>query len=120
MKLKIENDVVEAEITTEHSASSYGMPVLVVDGKAVGFGEIGGWQLIEATNEEREMLKRGRYEFDGWPPERIKALRGNLSQEAFARELGVTLNTVYSWESGRRQPSGLAKQALERFERARQ
>jgi putative transcriptional regulator len=38
-----------------------------------------------------------------------------LTQEGLARELGVTVSTVFRWEKGRSQPSGLACRALERL-----
>ena len=43
-------------------------------------------------------------------PEAIRAtrLRLGLTQEQFARELGVTLSTVSRWETGRARPRGLA------------
>ena len=45
----------------------------------------------------------------------IKRLRLalGLTQERFARELGVTLSTVSRWETGRSQPSALAQRRLE-------
>ena len=47
----------------------------------------------------------------------VRRLRGalGLTQENLARELGVTLSTVYRWEKGRSRPSGLALKALERL-----
>lgn len=41
-----------------------------------------------------------------WSPSRIKALRTRLglTQEGLAEKLGVKKNTVYTWESGRRNP----------------
>lgn len=54
---------------------------------------------------------------DAWPPERIKAIRKNLSltQKAFAQEVGVHVVTVIRWEGGGFKPSGLALQHLERL-----
>jgi DNA-binding transcriptional regulator YiaG len=45
----------------------------------------------------------------------IKKLRIKLelSQERFAREVGVSLNTVNRWENDGMQPSQLAIQAIE-------
>ena len=37
------------------------------------------------------------------------------SQEQLARELGVSLNTVQRWESGRNKPSALAREKLHRL-----
>ncbi|MCK5799207.1 MAG: hypothetical protein KAI47_18575, partial [Deltaproteobacteria bacterium] len=35
---------------------------------------------------------------DSWPPEAIRALRGEESRAALARQLGVTALTIYRWE----------------------
>jgi len=50
-------------------------------------------------------------------PDEIKELRAALgeSQEAFARHLGVTLNTVYRWETGTRKPGLYYQQRLRLF-----
>lgn len=37
-------------------------------------------------------------------PDRIRRLRGSLTQEKFAKELGVTIRTISYWESKGRQP----------------
>lgn len=48
-------------------------------------------------------------------PEQIKKMRQalNLSQEAFARLIGVGLRTVSSWEAGDSKPRGLSLRRLE-------
>jgi putative transcriptional regulator len=48
--------------------------------------------------------------------ERIKEIRRelNMSQEAFARHIGVAFATVSRWERGHRKPSQLSIWALER------
>ncbi|MDO9210032.1 MAG: hypothetical protein Q7V48_04690, partial [Deltaproteobacteria bacterium] len=48
----------EATISTEHSSSSYGQPVLLVNGKPVGTLEasLGQYEIIEASEEERAAL----------------------------------------------------------------
>jgi hypothetical protein len=53
----------EAEITREHSASSYGIPVLLVEGEPVGTAEaaLAGYRILEASDEERADLARGGY-----------------------------------------------------------
>jgi DNA-binding transcriptional regulator YiaG len=53
-----------------------------------------------------------------WPPERIKSIRKtlNMTQKAFALEVGVHVVTVIRWEGGGFKPSGLALQHLERLE----
>lgn len=47
-------------------------------------------------------------------PASAKVIRAklNLSQEAFAGLLGVSLRTVQDWEQGRRKPSGPAEALL--------
>ncbi len=54
-------------------------------------------------------------------PTRIHKLREalELTQEAFARELGVSFTTVSRWENGHGTPSPLAKRRLEELRRAR-
>lgn len=57
-----ERHEVAAQVTTNHSASSYGQPVIVLesDGEAL---DITSWillnyQIVEATPEELELMKR--------------------------------------------------------------
>ena len=46
-------------------------------------------------------------------PEATEArARVDLSQQAFARLLGVSARTVQDWEQGRREPTGAAKALL--------
>lgn len=49
-----------------------------------------------------------------WTPEAIKQLRSDLqlSQEKFAQEIGVVLQTVYRWEKNEAKPSFLALEKL--------
>lgn len=42
-------------LTTEHSASSYGIPVLVIDGQAYGPGDY-GWALRQALYDPNDIL----------------------------------------------------------------
>lgn len=70
MKLKATSPLLEgwegeAKITTGHPASSYFRPVLVIDGQAVGTLEaaMAGYELTEATDQERADLTRGGYTF---------------------------------------------------------
>lgn len=53
-----------------------------------------------------------------WTAERIARLRRrlNLSQAAFARELGVRQQTVSEWETGRYAPRGASARILSLFE----
>jgi putative transcriptional regulator len=43
--------------------------------------------------------------------------RTGLSQEAFARRIGVSVGTLRNWEQGRRKPEGPAKVLLALLER---
>lgn len=45
-------------------------------------------------------------------PAKVIRAKLNLSQEAFAGLLGVSLRTVQDWEQGRRKPSGPAEALL--------
>jgi hypothetical protein len=56
----------EAIITTEHPTSSYGLPVLLIDGEPVGTAEadLAGYEILDATASELELLHRGGYHFD--------------------------------------------------------
>lgn len=55
----------EADLSTNHSASSYGQPVLFIDGRPVGTLDavLAGYEIIEATREERAALQRAGYAF---------------------------------------------------------
>lgn len=56
-----ERHQVEAELTTEHSASSYGQPVIVLDdGGALDWVSwiSLGYRLVDGTEEEKEFLRK--------------------------------------------------------------
>jgi hypothetical protein len=53
--------VVEATVTVNHAASSYGIPVLVVAGEALGTVEAAAFEILEASDGERLALARGGY-----------------------------------------------------------
>lgn len=56
-----ERHQVEAELTTEHSASSYGQPVIVLDdGGALDWVSwiSLGYRLVNGTEEEKEFLRK--------------------------------------------------------------
>jgi len=40
-------------------------------------------------------------------PAEIRKLRGEMSQEEFARIIGVSWQTVHNWETGKTTPKGL-------------
>lgn len=54
-----------ATLTTDHPSSSYGVPVLLVNGEPVGTLEahLAGYRLVEGTDEERKALSRAGYNF---------------------------------------------------------
>ena len=52
---------VNATITTDHSASCHGLPVVVICGTAHGAVDLVGHQLAEATEEEMAEIERGGY-----------------------------------------------------------
>lgn len=56
-----------------------------------------------------------------WTAENICTLRKRLglTQEAMAREMGLSVDTVRRWEQQRGKPSYLAREALERLEKSR-
>lgn len=55
-----------------------------------------------------------------WTAERIRELRQRLecTQEALARRLNISVDTVRRWEQERGQPSALAAEALDRLKAA--
>jgi hypothetical protein len=63
MKLRhpVTGETVAALITVNHAASSYRIPVLVIDGEALGTIDAAGYELLDATDEERLALARGGY-----------------------------------------------------------
>lgn len=72
---------------------------------------------LKASLEEAVEIKNGlkaparitRYELTD-----VKAIRAqlNVSQVEMAKALGTSLDTIKSWESGRRNPTGLAAKVL--------
>jgi hypothetical protein len=53
----------EAEVIVRRSAPSFGRPVLVVDNEPLGAfaAFLAGYRLVEATNEEHDLLRDGGY-----------------------------------------------------------
>jgi len=72
---------------------------------------------LKASLEEAVEIKQGTK-----PPARttryaladVKALRAQLdvTQDEMAKVLGTSIDTIKSWESGRRNPTGLAAKVL--------
>ncbi|KMG50879.1 hypothetical protein SM54_05120 [Klebsiella pneumoniae] len=60
-------------------------------------------------NGVREPARVTRYELAD-----VKAIRAqlNVSQSEMAKVLGTSLDTIKSWETGRRNPTGLAAKVL--------
>lgn len=56
----------KADISAEHPASSYGKPVLLINGKPVGpmQADWAGYKVLDATADELELLDLGDYHFD--------------------------------------------------------
>ena len=50
--------------------------------------------------------------------ERVKGIRRSvgMTMEELSRELGVTLSSIWKWESGYCTPSRLARRRIEEFE----
>lgn len=60
----LDNSAVSAVLTTDHSASSYGIPVLVLgNGEPLGVEDamLADYRIVEATDEERTALVRAGY-----------------------------------------------------------
>ncbi|VCY76443.1 Antitoxin HigA-2 [Klebsiella pneumoniae] len=78
---------------------------------------------LKASLEEAVEIKNGvracprhRYELAD-----VKAIRAqlNVSQSEMAKVLGTSLDTIKSWETGRRNPTGLAAKVLATIRRTR-
>ena len=66
-------------------------------------------EAIEIKNGVREPARVTRYELAD-----VKAISAqlNVSQSEMAKVLGTSLDTIKSWETGRRNPTGLAAKVL--------
>ena len=67
MRVERDGEEIAARLTTDNAASSYGQPVLVIDGMAYGTAdaEVGGIRLVSATADERAELARAGYRLKG-------------------------------------------------------
>jgi hypothetical protein len=83
--------VLEAVLSTEHPASSYGQPVLVAGGVAYGTGDeqFKALDLVEATDEERAHLERAGYHFTS-DAEAGHAYRLEQAKELIEQQRAVT------------------------------
>ena len=66
-------------------------------------------EAVEIKNGVREPARVTRYALAD-----VKAIRAqlNVSQSEMAKALGTSLDTIKSWETGRRNPTGLAAKVL--------
>ena len=66
-------------------------------------------EAVEIKNGVREPARVTRYELAD-----VKAIRAqlNVSQSEMAKVLGTSLDTIKSWETGRRNPTALAAKVL--------
>lgn len=66
-------------------------------------------EAVKINNGNKVAARITRYELAD-----VKAIRAqlNVSQSEMAKVLGTSLDTVKSWESGRRNPTGLAAKVL--------
>ena len=66
-------------------------------------------EAIEIKQERKAPARVTRYELAD-----IKLIRADLSvtQQEFAQALGTSVDTIKSWENGRRNPPGLAAKVL--------
>ncbi len=103
MKLSYNGVLYEAELTTEHSASSYGIPVLVIDGEAYGPGDFVGKEvlIVEADQDELEALAHAGYSIplEPWGT-RLRRLRmeAGLSQAELGEKVGLSELEIDSLE----------------------
>lgn len=66
-------------------------------------------EAVEIQNEKQPASRVARYEVTD-----VKAIRSHLcvSQQEFAVALGTSVHTIESWESKRRNPTGMAAKVL--------
>ncbi|WP_278183625.1 NadS family protein [Vibrio misgurnus] len=66
-------------------------------------------EAVEIKNSVKEPARVVRYELAD-----VKAIRSqlNVTQDEMAKVLGTSLDTIKSWETGRRNPTGLAAKVL--------
>jgi putative transcriptional regulator len=80
------------------------------------------WQKIDATTEAEIAAQIGEDDAEAMRDAAAYARRvrrkAGLSQVAFARRIGVPVDTVRNWEQGRRAPQGPARALLRIIDRA--
>lgn len=66
-------------------------------------------EAVEIKNGAKEPARATRYELAD-----VKAIRNklNITQSEMAKALGISIETIKSWETGRRNPTGLAAKVL--------
>jgi DNA-binding XRE family transcriptional regulator len=110
MKVWIGGQLRRAELTTEHAASSYGRPVLVVEGEALAPLDVlaSGIYLAVASKGERKALADAGYRF---PPEpwglRLRRVRiaAGMTQAELAAKCGLSQSEVARLEGRLHPPS---------------
>jgi DNA-binding XRE family transcriptional regulator len=118
MKVWIEGRLRRAELTTEHAASSYGRPVLVIDGEAyspfdVAVSDI---YIAVASQREREALAAAGYRLAPEPwGLRLRRVRlsARLTQAALAARCGLSQSEIARLESRLHPPSARMVMRLE-------
>jgi len=80
-------------------------------------------ELVASMREGGEILRGSKKAARTWTVERGKRIEAKedvqslrhvfgVSQSAFAKFMGVSVNTLQNWEQGRRQPTGAARVLL--------
>lgn len=75
-------------------------------------------EAVEVHEGKQAAARVTRYELALSPQKDIKSIRQSLqvSQVEFAKALGTSVDTIKSWESKRRNPTGLAAKVLATIE----
>ena len=110
MKVWIHGKLRRAELTTEHAASSYGRPVLVIDGEAyspfdVAVSDI---YIAVASQREREALAAAGYRVAPEPwGLRLRRVRlsARLTQAELAARCGLSQSEIARLEARQHSPS---------------
>jgi hypothetical protein len=118
MKVWINGKLRRAHLTTEHAASSYGRPMLVVEGEAFSPFDavLNGICLAVATQHERESLVAAGYQLapEPWGLRLRRArLSARLTQGELAAKCGLRQSEVARLEARLHPPSARMIRRLE-------
>jgi len=118
MKVWINGKLRRAELTTEHAASSYGRPVLVIEGEAFSPLDVvaNGLCLAVASKAEREALAAAGYRLAPEPwGLRLRRVRlsARLTQAELAARCGLSQSEIARLESRLHPPSARMVTRLE-------